>query len=129
MPVSSCGRTHPGSGASHAVYVSVVCVARRVTCRPRRVVEPMRPDLKPEDGLHVRPRAVHATVGAGATVAEMVEAIGHLLPHGSHKGLFQRRGGLGLSIVRRVAELHRASVVFDDAPSGRGLSVVVMFTT
>jgi two-component system sensor histidine kinase QseC len=33
--------------------------------------------------------------------------------------------GLGLSIVRRVAELHDASIVLADAPSDRGLQVTV----
>lgn len=33
--------------------------------------------------------------------------------------------GLGLSIARRVAELHNASIVLADAPSGRGLQVTV----
>lgn len=33
--------------------------------------------------------------------------------------------GLGLSIARRVAELHDASIVLADAPSGRGLQVTV----
>jgi two-component system sensor histidine kinase QseC len=35
--------------------------------------------------------------------------------------------GLGLSIVKRIADLHRASVRFEDGPGGRGLSVVVEF--
>lgn len=35
--------------------------------------------------------------------------------------------GLGLSIVRRIAELHRAEVMLDDAPNGRGLRVSVSF--
>lgn len=35
--------------------------------------------------------------------------------------------GLGLSIVKRIAELHRAVVRFEPGPGGRGLSVVVEF--
>ena len=35
--------------------------------------------------------------------------------------------GLGLAIVRDIAERHRASVVLDDAPGGRGLAVRVRF--
>ena len=35
--------------------------------------------------------------------------------------------GLGLSIVKRVAELHSATVRFEDGPAGRGLAVVVEF--
>jgi two-component system sensor histidine kinase QseC len=35
--------------------------------------------------------------------------------------------GLGLSIVARIAELHRATVHFRDGPGGRGLCVVVEF--
>jgi two-component system sensor histidine kinase QseC len=35
--------------------------------------------------------------------------------------------GLGLSIVKRIAELHAATVRFDDGPGRRGLAVVVEF--
>ena len=35
--------------------------------------------------------------------------------------------GLGLSIVKRIAELHGASVTLDDGERGKGLSVVVTF--
>jgi signal transduction histidine kinase len=42
-------------------------------------------------------------------------------------GSAQPGTGLGLSIVRRISELHRAGVAFDDGPGGRGLSVVVTF--
>lgn len=35
--------------------------------------------------------------------------------------------GLGLSIVKRVAELHQAAVELDDAPGGRGLQARVIF--
>jgi two-component system OmpR family sensor kinase len=35
--------------------------------------------------------------------------------------------GLGLSIVRSVAEAHGATVTLDDAPSGSGLLVTVAF--
>ena len=35
--------------------------------------------------------------------------------------------GLGLSIVRRIAEQHRADVALDSGPDGRGLTVCVRF--
>lgn len=35
--------------------------------------------------------------------------------------------GLGLSIVRRIADLHRASITLDDAAGGCGLAVTVRF--
>ena len=35
--------------------------------------------------------------------------------------------GLGLSIVRRIAEAHRATVELADGPDGRGLAVRVRF--
>lgn len=57
------------------------------------------------------------------------------IPHADRARVFDRfyRGantaafgcGLGLSIARRVAELHDASITLADAPSGRGLQVTV----
>ena len=35
--------------------------------------------------------------------------------------------GLGLSIVRRIAEIHRAAVSLGDGPGGKGLRVTVTF--
>jgi signal transduction histidine kinase len=35
--------------------------------------------------------------------------------------------GLGLSIVRTIAEAHGAKLTLTDGPSGRGLSVTVTF--
>ena len=35
--------------------------------------------------------------------------------------------GLGLSMVRRIAEIHGASVTFDDGPGNKGLRVTVVF--
>ena len=42
-------------------------------------------------------------------------------------GAGESGSGLGLSIVRRVAELHHADVAFGEPPSGRGLAVRVRF--
>ena len=42
-------------------------------------------------------------------------------------GSGEEGSGLGLSIVRRIADLHRASVSLDAGPGGRGLRVEVVF--
>jgi two-component system sensor histidine kinase QseC len=43
------------------------------------------------------------------------------------EGAVESGSGLGLSIVRRIAEIYGATVAFDDAPGGRGLCVTVRF--
>jgi two-component system sensor histidine kinase QseC len=42
-------------------------------------------------------------------------------------GTGQSGSGLGLSIVRRIVELHGAVVTLDDGPQGKGLTVAVRF--
>jgi len=42
-------------------------------------------------------------------------------------GTGEEGSGLGLSIVRRIADLHRATVVLGEGPGGRGLRVEVTF--
>ena len=42
-------------------------------------------------------------------------------------GTGEEGSGLGLSIVRRIADLHRAAVSLADGPNGRGLKVEVRF--
>lgn len=42
-------------------------------------------------------------------------------------GSGEEGSGLGLSIVRRIADLHRATVVLGEGPGGRGLRVEVTF--
>lgn len=71
----------------------------------------------------------------GGGVALTVTDNGPGIPHTDRARVFDRfyRGantgafgcGLGLSIARRVAELHDASIALADAPSGRGLQVTV----
>ena len=45
-----------------------------------------------------------------------------------HRGIRSESGsGLGLSIVRRITELHRGSVALFEGENGRGLRVTVRF--
>lgn len=70
------------------------------------------------------PRLVVSDQGPGIAPADR-PALGqrfHRLASGGEAG-----AGLGLSIVRRIAELHGAAVHFEDGPGGRGLSVIVKF--
>ena len=78
-----------------------------------------------------------AVASEGDRVILTVTDNGPGIPVGERARVFDRfyRGstagaqgcGLGLSIVRRVAELHRAAVVLADAPAGRGLQVRAIF--
>lgn len=59
------------------------------------------------------------------------------IPEGERSRVFERfyrvlgsgeeGSGLGLSIVKRIADLHRASIELADEPGGRGLAVTVRF--
>ena len=75
----------------------------------------------------------------GAAVLSVVDT-GPGIPVGERERVFERfhRGeqpaapgaggsGLGLSIVRRIADAHGATVTLDDGPDGRGLLVRVRF--
>ena len=84
-------------------------------------------------GGSVRVRAVRA--GAAATLGVIDEGPG--IPAGERDKVAQRfyrilgneqfGSGLGLSIVKRIAELHAASVGFGEGEHGRGLAVTVTF--
>lgn len=61
--------------------------------------------------------------GPGVPAAELAQ-LGERFFRGSARN---EGSGLGLSIVRRIAELHGASVAFAPGPGGRGLQVSVRF--
>ena len=75
----------------------------------------------------------HADGGVALTVADN----GPGIPEAERAQVFERfhrllgsgeaGSGLGLSIVRRIADLHRAGVSLDTGPGGRGLRVEVRF--
>jgi two-component system sensor histidine kinase QseC len=85
----------------------------------------------PGGGAHV------TVVGDGASARLVVTDEGPGVAPADRPALGQRfhrlagagetGAGLGLSIVRRIAELHGATVRFDEGRGGRGLSVVVEF--
>jgi two-component system sensor histidine kinase QseC len=69
-------------------------------------------------------RLIVSDDGPGVATAER-EALGQRFHRLGRTG--ETGAGLGLSIVKRIAELHGAAVRFSDGPGGRGLSVVVEF--
>jgi len=85
------------------------------------------------DGAMVRVAVARAPAGARVTVTDE----GRGIPPDERAKLGQRfyrilgtgeaGSGLGLSIVRRIAEIHAAKLAFDEPESGRGLRVTVEF--
>ena len=79
---------------------------------------------------------VRVTADAGATTLEVADN-GPGIPSAERGRVFERfyrvmgtgqaGSGLGLSIVRRIVELHGAVVELDDGPRGKGLTVRVRF--
>jgi two-component system sensor histidine kinase QseC len=91
--------------------------------------------IRYSDGGSVRVEVLRGGSGARLVVTDQGPGIApadrpalgqrfHRLTRGGEAGI-----GLGLSIVKRIAELHQAAVRFDDGPGGRGLSVVVEVPT
>ena len=73
---------------------------------------------------------------AGAVVVE-IEDTGIGIPEADREQVFERfyrvlgsgadGSGLGLPIVREIAELHRATVTLNPNPSGQGTTAQVLF--
>lgn len=95
-----------------------------------------------ENAIRYIPRGGHIRVRVlrdGGAVELQVEDDGPGIPPESREAFFQRfqRGqhgdrqgsGLGLSIVRQIAELHHAQVTLETALSGQGLLVRVVFAS
>jgi two-component system sensor histidine kinase QseC len=80
-----------------------------------------RVDVVPAGGTA---RLIVSDTGPGIAPADRA-ALGQRFQRLDQTG--ETGAGLGLSIVRRIAELHGATVRFEDGPGGRGLSVVVEF--
>lgn len=74
------------------------------------------------DGTTARLAVTDQGPGIAAADRQTLGQRFHRLPGSRETGI-----GLGLSIVNRIAELHRAAVRFEDGPGGRGLCVIVEF--
>lgn len=93
-----------------------------------------------DNALRYTPRGGHVTIavrqGTGGPTL-VVDDDGPGIPLQDRERVFERfsrlpgrratGSGLGLSIVRRVADLHRASVLVSEGPGERGTSVTVRF--
>ena len=65
--------------------------------------------------------------GPGLPPGERERVFDRFYRHVGTRHLDPAGSGLGLSIVRLVADLHGAQVLFDDSPFGHGLTVRVLF--
>ena len=81
----------------------------------------MRVDVR-EESAAIRLSVVDEGPGVPASELERLGERFHRLP-----GMTTPGSGLGLSIVRRIAEIHGAKVRFSNGPEGKGLRAEVEF--
>uniref|UniRef100_UPI001E183D28 sensor histidine kinase n=1 Tax=Burkholderia sp. Ac-20379 TaxID=2703900 RepID=UPI001E183D28 len=65
--------------------------------------------------------------GPGIPAAERARVFERFYRGVGAQGVAESGSGLGLSIVKRIAEQHHATVRLGDGPAGRGLAVEIRF--
>lgn len=84
-------------------------------------------DVRTERGIDGVPVIEVCDTGPGIPATDRARVFERFYRGSGAQGVAESGSGLGLSIVKRIAEQHHANVVLGDGPGGRGLSVAVRF--
>ncbi|MGS1024404.1 sensor histidine kinase [Burkholderia glumae] len=86
-----------------------------------------RVDVRTLRAVDGRPVIEVRDTGPGIPVAERTRVFERFYRGAGAQGVSESGSGLGLSIVKRIAEQHRATVRLGEGPDGRGLAVEIRF--